>query len=112
MCTGATWDQAWTLVQAPLCEEVEAAGPSPMAELWWESSEGLAKLKSPAGVLEGTELRAGDRAKLSLVQGERGQIAPPGPPPLQLEQGFSLLLHTEKRFPPPNIYKILTPGSA
>lgn len=54
MCTGATWDQAWTLVQALLCGGVEAAGPSLMAELWWERGEGLAKLKSPAEVLEGT----------------------------------------------------------
>lgn len=112
MCTGATWDQAWTLVQAPLGEGVEAVGSSPTAELRWDSSEGLAELKSPAGVLEGTELGAGDRAKLSLAQGERGQIAPPGPPPLRLEQGLSLLLHTDKSFPPPYIYKILTPGSA
>lgn len=49
MCKGATWDQAWTLVQAALCEGVEAVGPSPTAELCWESSEGLPKLKSPAG---------------------------------------------------------------
>lgn len=112
MCTGATWDQGWTPVRAPLRGGVEAAGPSPTAELRWDSSEGLAKLKSPAGVLEGTELGAGGRAKLSLVQGERGQIAPLGLPPLQLEQGLGLPLHTEKSFPPPSIYKILTPGSA
>ena len=112
MCTGAMWDRTGTLVQALLRDGVVAAGPSPTAEQWWESSEGLAKLKISAGMLEGTKLSVGDRSKLSLVQGERGQIAPPGPPPLQLEQGFTLLLHTEKTFPPPNIYKILTTGSA
>lgn len=68
-------------MQALLCEGVEAAGTGPTAELWWERDEGLTELKSPAGMLEG--MSAGERVKLSLVQGERGQSTPPGPPSLE-----------------------------
>lgn len=68
-------------MQALLFEGVEAAGTGPTAELWWERDEGFAELKSPAGMLEGMSI--GERVKLSLVQGERGQSTPPGPSSLE-----------------------------
>lgn len=56
MCTGATWDQTWTLVQAQLRKWVEAMGPSP------PSARAVRVLLNLKALLEGTELRGGGRA--------------------------------------------------